>query len=132
MTARIPDPGRPSGYFAVLERTRPAPVDYEVAEAAKILSSDPAVGQRIGRDRLLDFMFAQGWIYRGRRNRWCAFKPQIDLGRLKYRAGGGYYHRASGQYRSTGTPAVLITDAGLAELRARLIAAAQGRPNPLP
>ncbi|ORU98077.1 hypothetical protein AWB94_29010 [Mycolicibacterium canariasense] len=88
--------------------------DYEVADAAKILSRDPNI--EIGRNRLFEFMHDQDWIFRGRHNCWKAYQDQVDLGRLKHRPGGEYFHKPSGEYR-TGDPTILITAKGLAELR---------------
>lgn len=91
--------------------------DFEVADAAKILSRDPAIS--IGRDRLFEFMAEREWIFRGRKNRWRAYQDQVDLDRLKLRPGGEYFHKPSGEYR-TGDPTILITPKGLAELRGLL------------
>lgn len=91
--------------------------DYEVGDAAKILSRDPAI--EIGRNRLFDFMHDQDWVFRGRHNSWKAYQEAVDLGRLNQRPGGQYVHeREDGtkEYR-TGEPTVLITPKGLAELR---------------
>lgn len=88
--------------------------DFDVADAAKILSRDPAIS--IGRDRLFDFMAERDWIFRGRNNRWRTYQEQVDLDRLKVRPGGSYHHKPSGEYR-TGDPTILITPKGLAELR---------------
>ncbi|WP_198938755.1 phage antirepressor KilAC domain-containing protein, partial [Mycobacterium sp. NS-7484] len=88
--------------------------DYEVADAAKILSRDPRI--EIGRNRLFEFMHDQDWIYRGRHNTWKAYQDQVDLGRLIHRPGGQYFHKSSGEYR-TGDPTILVTPKGLAELR---------------
>lgn len=54
--------------------------DYDVADAANVLSRDPNIC--IGRDRLFAFMLAEGWIYRGRYNRWRPYQKQVDAGRL--------------------------------------------------
>jgi prophage antirepressor-like protein len=96
--------------------------DFEVADAAKILSRDPAI--EIGRNRLFEFMYEQDWTFRGRHNCWKAYQEQVDLGRLKHRPGAEYFHKRSGEYR-TGDPTILITPKGLAELRRLLGASAQ-------
>lgn len=88
--------------------------DYEVADAAKILSRDPAI--EIGRNRLFDFMHDQDWIFRGRHNCWKAYQEQVDLGRLKHRPGSQYFCKKHDEYR-TGDPTILITPKGLADLR---------------
>lgn len=95
--------------------------DYEVGDAAKILSRDPQIN--IGRNRLFEFMCDRGWIYRGRHNAWKAYQGPVDAGRLVQRPGGSYFHKPSGEYR-TGDPTILITPKGLAELR-RLLGGGQ-------
>ncbi len=96
------------------DRLQELGADYEVADAAKILSRDPNI--EIGRNRLFEFMHDQDWIFRGRHNCWKAYQEQVDLGRLKHRPGGEYFHKPSGEYR-TGDPTILITPKGLADLR---------------
>lgn len=88
--------------------------DYEVADAAKILSRDESID--IGRNRLFEFMHDQDWIFRGRHNAWKAYQDQVDCGRLIHRPGGEYFHKPTGEYR-TGDPTILVTAKGLAELR---------------
>lgn len=88
--------------------------DYEVADAAKMLSRHPNI--EIGRNRLFEFMHDQDWIFRGRHNTWKAYQDQVDLGRLKHRPGGEYFHKPSKEWR-TGDPTILITPKGLAELQ---------------
>lgn len=99
---------------AAWDRLAEIGADFEVADAAKILSRDPNIS--IGRDRLFAFMAERDWVFRGRNNRWRAYQDQVDLDRLKVRPGGEYFHRGSGEYR-TGDPTVLVTAKGLAELR---------------
>jgi DNA-damage-inducible protein D len=88
--------------------------DYEVADAAKILSRDPQI--QIGRNRLFEFMADQGWVYRGRHKTWKAYRDQVDAGRLLHRPGGQYFCKKHDELR-TGDPTILITPKGLAELR---------------
>lgn len=88
--------------------------DYEVADAAKILSRDPNI--EIGRNRLFEFMYEQDWIFRGRHNAWKAYQEQVDIGRLKHRPGGQYFDKKHDEFR-TGDPTILVTPKGLAELR---------------
>lgn len=88
--------------------------DYEVADAAKILSRDPNI--EIGRNRLFEFMHDQDWIFRGRHNAWKAYQDQVDLGRLKHRPGAKYFCKKHDEYR-TGDPTILVTPKGLADLR---------------
>ena len=92
--------------------------DYEVADAAKVLTRDPNI--KIGRDRLFSFMAAEGWVYRNRNtSRWKAYQTQVDLGRLTEKLGGPYLHGPSGEMRLP-EPTVRITAKGLAELHKRL------------
>lgn len=91
--------------------------DYEVGDAAKILSRDPKIS--IGRNRLFDFMADRGWVYRGRHNAWKAYQGQVDAGRLKHRPGAQYFCKKHDELR-TGDPTILITPKGLADLRRML------------
>ena len=92
--------------------------DYEVADAAKVLSRDPSIS--IGRDRLFRFMQAEGWIFRDRStNRWKPYQPQVDNGRLVEKLGRPYLHEPSGEMRNP-APTIRITTKGLAELHKRL------------
>lgn len=92
--------------------------DYEVADAAKVLSRDPAIA--IGRDRLFRFMAVEGWIFRNRAtSRWKAYQTQIDSGRLTEKLGRPYLHEPTGQMRNP-DPTIRITTKGLAELHKRL------------
>lgn len=92
--------------------------DYSVADAAKVLSRDPAI--RIGRDRLFRFMAAEGWIFRDRgRGCWKAYQTQVDCGRLVEKLGSPYLHEPSGEMRLP-DPTIRITPKGLAELHKRL------------
>lgn len=88
--------------------------DYEVGDAAKILSRESTV--TIGRNRLFAFMHEQEWIFRGRHNTWKAYQDQVDLGRLKMRPGGEFWDAERQEYRA-GDPTILITAKGLSELR---------------
>jgi anti-repressor protein len=87
--------------------------DYEVADAAKILSRDPNI--EIGRNRLFEFMHDQDWVFRGRHNCWKAYQDQVDNGRLKHRPGEEYFHKGTQSYR-TGDPTILLTPKGISEL----------------
>lgn len=92
--------------------------DYSVADAAKVLSRDPAI--RIGRDRLFRFMAAEGWIFRDRgRGCWKAYQTQVDCGRLVEKLGAPYLHEPSGEMRLP-DPTIRVTAKGLAELHKRL------------
>lgn len=91
--------------------------DYEVADAAKVLSRDPNI--TIGRDRLFRFMHAEAWIYRGSGSRWRAYQTQVDNGRLVEKVGKPYWHEGRGQ-DVVPEPTIRITPKGLAELHKRL------------
>lgn len=92
--------------------------DYEVADAAKVLSRDPKI--KIGRDRLFSFMAAEGWIFRNRHTaRWKVYQPQVDNGRLTEKFGKPFLHEPSGEMR-LGDPTIRVTPKGMAELHKRL------------
>jgi anti-repressor protein len=92
--------------------------DYEVADAAKVLSRDPQIS--IGRDRLFRFMQAEGWIYRDPgTSRWKAYQTQVNTGRLVEKLGRPFLHEPSGEMRLP-APTIRITAKGLAELHKRL------------
>ena len=91
--------------------------DYEVADAAKVLSRDSSIS--IGRDRLFKFMQGEGWIYRGSKSRWRAYQTQVDCGRLVEKVGKPYWHEGRGE-QIVPEPTVRITPKGLAELHKRL------------
>lgn len=91
--------------------------DYEVADAAKVLSRDPNIS--IGRDRLFSFMSEENWIYRGRNGRWRAYQTQVDNDRLVEKVGRQFWHPGRGKYLVP-QPTIRITPKGLAELHKRL------------
>ncbi|MDQ2638071.1 MAG: phage antirepressor KilAC domain-containing protein [Actinomycetota bacterium] len=91
--------------------------DYEVGDAAKVLSRDPNI--RIGRDRLFAYMAGLGWVYRGRRSRWRAYQSQVDLGRLAEKVGRPYWCTTLEKMVAP-EPTIRITSKGLAELYQRL------------
>ena len=93
--------------------------DYAVADAAKMLSRDPAI--EIGRDRLFTWMSDAGWIYRhqGRRPGWRARQSQVDCGRLVEKANAAFQNRTTGEMESA-LPTIRITPKGLGELHKRL------------
>lgn len=92
--------------------------DYSVADAAKVLSRDPAI--RIGRDRLFKRMQGEGWVYRDRGTAsWRAYQTQVDCGRLVEKLGSPYLHEPTGEMRVP-NPTIRITPKGLAELHKRL------------
>jgi phage regulator Rha-like protein len=92
--------------------------DYEVADAAKVLSRDPNIN--IGRGRLFSFMAAEGWVFRNRAtSRWKAYQTQVDNGRLTERFGRPFLHEPTGEMR-LGDPTIRITPKGMEELHKRL------------
>ncbi|MFE9642386.1 phage antirepressor [Nocardiopsis alba] len=91
--------------------------DLSVADAAKILTRDPAIV--IGRDRLFDQMATDGWVYRARSDgRWRAYQSQVNNGRLS-ELPQTYTHPKT-QEVSVGAPQLRITLKGLHELHRRL------------
>lgn len=91
--------------------------DYAVADAAKILSRDPAI--TIGRDRLFDFMQRQGWVFRAGDRRWRADqKTAVDTGRLA-EAPQTSVDPDTGE-RVNRAPQVRVTVKGIHELHKRL------------
>lgn len=92
--------------------------DYDVADAAKVLTRDPHI--KIGRDRLFSFMAAEGWIFRNRgTSRWKAYQTQVDCGRLTEKLCSPYLHAPTGEMRVP-DPTIRVTPKGLAELHKRL------------
>lgn len=91
--------------------------DLSVADAAKILSRDPAI--TIGRDRLFDQMAGDGWVYRQRSDdRWRAYQTQVENGRLSELPQTYTHPKTKGI--SMGAPQLRITIKGLHELHRRL------------
>lgn len=91
--------------------------DLSVADAAKILSRDPAI--RVGRDRLFEQMAGDGWVYRQRSDdRWRAYQTQVNTGRLS-ELPQTYTHPKTKE-TSIGSPQVRVTVKGLHELHRRL------------
>ena len=93
--------------------------NYSVAEAAKILSQDPAIS--IGRDRLFTFMSEQGWIFRSRNSRggWEVYQTQVDNGRLYERPARPFLNEKTGEYELP-APTVRVTVKGIEKLRVLL------------
>lgn len=92
---------------------------YSVADAAKILSQDPAIS--IGRGRLFDFMEEQGWIYRSRNARggWEAYQYAVDTGRLYERPARPFLNAKTGEYELP-APTIRVTVKGIAKLQEML------------
>ena len=94
--------------------------DYSVAEAAKVLSRDPAI--RIGRNRLFAFMHQLGWLFRtrGHRAHWEASQHKaLDTGRLVHKISRPFLNERTGEME-TPPPTVRITHKGLHELHKHL------------
>lgn len=91
--------------------------DYSLREAAQILSRDPGVAT-IGQNRLLKYLREQRWVDAHR----TPYQGQIETGRLVQRT-DTYDHPHTHEAKLY--TQVRITPKGLAELRARLRAAAQ-------
>ncbi|MEV2277749.1 phage antirepressor KilAC domain-containing protein [Nocardiopsis sp. NPDC049922] len=96
--------------------------DLSVADAAKVLSRDPAIS--MGRDRLFDHIAAEGWVFRAKGDgRWRAYQSAVDTGRLT-ELPQTYTHPKT-EERVVGTPQIRITIKGLHELHRRLGAVRQ-------
>ncbi|NKS66802.1 hypothetical protein GS461_13645 [Rhodococcus hoagii] len=97
--------------------------NFAVADAAKILSQDPAIS--IGRDRLFAFMESIGWVYRqaGKRGGWRAYQSQVDIGRLYERPARPFLNTRTGDMELP-APTVRVAAKGLAKLRELLVARA--------
>ncbi len=92
--------------------------DYSVADAAKVLSRDPAIS--IGRNRLFDFLADQRWIFRhSGTGEWKAYQTQIESGRLAEKLSTPYLYEPTGEMRTSG-PLIRVTPKGLQELHKRL------------
>lgn len=90
--------------------------DWQVADAAKILSRDPAI--TIGRDRLFAQMRQWSWIYRAADGRWRVYQSQVNIGRLS-EIPQSHYHARTGDL-VLDAPQVRIKPKGLAEIHRRL------------
>ena len=94
--------------------------DYSVAEAAKVLSRDPAI--RIGRNRLFAYMHQLGWLFRtrGHRAHWEASQHKaLDTGRLVHKISRPFLNERTGEME-TPPQTVRITHKGLHELHKHL------------
>lgn len=89
--------------------------DYDVADAAKVLSRDPAI--QTGRTRLFTYLANQQWIYRTG-GHWSPYQRHVDNGRLLVLP-QSHYHPRTGDLQLD-PPQVRITIKGLAELHKRL------------
>lgn len=90
--------------------------DWCVADAAKILSRDPAI--TTGRDRLFNALAGWGWVYRGGDGSWRARQTQVDNGRLS-EIPQSHYHPRTGEL-VLDPPQVRIKPKGLVEIHRKL------------
>jgi anti-repressor protein len=98
--------------------------DYSVADAAKILSRDPAIS--IGERRLFAELYDAGWIYRQRADgRWRVYQAQIDNNRMS-ELPQKYENKRTGEM-TLGAPHARIKIKGLRELHHQLGGAASLR-----
>ncbi len=101
----------PAAAWSTLEN---AVGDYAVADAAKVLSRDPAIS--IGRDRLFRFMAIEGWTYRDNAAKcWKAKQAQVNIGRLVEKVGRPFLDRDTEELRVP-NPTVRVTAKGLKDL----------------
>lgn len=97
---------------------------FSAADAAKILSRDPAIA--LGQNRLFRALEDLHWAYRQRRDRaWRARQSAVDCGWLT-EIPQSHHHPRTGELLLD-APQLRITLKGLAELRQRL-----GTSDPLP
>lgn len=89
--------------------------DFSVAEAAKILSRDPAI--TTGRDRLFDYMADQKWIFRSKNHRggWEAYQTAVDTGRLVEKPAKPFLNSKTGAYELP-APTIRVTAKGIGKL----------------
>jgi anti-repressor protein len=90
--------------------------DYSVADAAKVLSRDPAI--QIGRDRLFTVMYKLGWTYRSGDGRWRIKQSAVETGRLS-ELPSSHYHPRTGEL-VLDPPQVRVTVKGVHDLRQAL------------
>jgi len=90
--------------------------DYSVADAAKVLSRDPAI--QIGQQRLFTVLREVGWIYRAGDQRWRVYQSAIEAGRLSELA-TSHYHPRTGELQ-VDPPQVRVTVKGLGALHRKL------------
>lgn len=91
--------------------------DYSVADAAKILSRDPAI--KIGRDRLFRVLDDANWVYRQQADgKWRTYQSAVNAGRLS-EIPQSHYHPRTGEL-VLDPPQVRVTPKGIADLRALL------------
>ncbi|MDG4791922.1 phage antirepressor KilAC domain-containing protein [Micromonospora sp. WMMD1102] len=87
--------------------------DWSVADAAKVLSRDPAV--RLGQGRLFTVLFQLGWTFRQKGDgRWRVYQDQINAGRMS-ELPSSHYHPRTGEL-VIDPPQVRVKAKGLAFL----------------
>lgn len=91
--------------------------DFAIAEAAKMLSRDPAISG--GQNRLFDWMQRHGWIFRRNDGRPQAYQGKVDAGLLVERMGRPYLSERTGDYQSP-APTIRVTPKGMDRLYAAL------------
>ncbi|MFL6113958.1 MAG: BRO family protein [Catenulispora sp.] len=101
---------------AAWENLASANGDYSVADAAKVLSRDPAI--QIGRDRLFTVMYKLGWTYRGGDGRWRIKQTAVETGRLS-ELPSSHYHPRTGEL-VLDPPQVRVTVKGVHDLHRAL------------
>jgi DNA-damage-inducible protein D len=91
--------------------------DYSVADAAKVLSRDPAI--KLGQGRLFTLLGQYGWAYRQRGDdRWRPYQSAVETGRLSELPASHYHPRTAELVIDP--PQVRVTPKGLHELHRRL------------
>lgn len=91
--------------------------DFSVADAAKILSRDPAI--KLGQGRLFTLLREWRWTYRQRSDgRWRAMQEAIDTGRLS-EIPSSHYHPRTGEL-VLDAPQLRVTFKGIHELHRHL------------
>lgn len=96
--------------------------DFSVADAAKILSRDPAI--KLGRDRLFTLLAEWKWTFRQQiDSRWRPMQTAVESGRLSEMP-STHYHPRTGELIND-APQVRVTFKGLADLHHRLGGTAQ-------
>lgn len=91
--------------------------DFEVGDAAKMLSRDPSIS--IGQRKLFEWMELHGWIFRRQDGRPRAYQHKIDAGLLAERVSRPYLNERTGNYESP-APQVRVTPKGMDRLYAAL------------
>lgn len=94
--------------------------DYDVGQAAKILSRDPAI--ETGRQRLFATLVELGLVFvehEGKRKSYKPYQKHVDAGRLALRIGSRWQHPKTLEWEA-GAPQLRITAKGLEYLHEKL------------